>query len=121
MIFLLIEEKISVNKEGCVLNNFKLINLDEIIDFISLNTGLLELLEKVYPLLKSYFPNCSYSLLYAPDPEIKSFEDLMLFIKGDEKEYKNNRKKLCHLEKEIDDLKVSNCKVKRLLLVEVLS
>ena len=112
----LIEE----NKRDCVLDNFKLINLEEIINFISSNNGLLELLEKVYPLLKSYFPNCSYSLLYAPDPEIKSFEDLMIFIKGDEREYKNNRKKLYDLEREIDDLKVSNCKVKRLLLVDVL-
>ncbi len=44
----------------------------------------------------------------------------MLCIHGDEKEFKNNRKKLYDLEREIDDLKVSNCKIKPLLLVEVL-
>lgn len=103
-----------------ILENFNLINRDEIIEFIHRNNGLLELLESVYPLLKSFFPDCSYLLYYAPDPEIKSFEDLMLFIKGDENEYDNNCKKLYDLKRQIDDLKVSNCKVKRLLLVEML-
>ena len=102
---MLIEE----NKRDCILDNFKLINQKEIIDFIRSNTGLLELIEKVYPLLE-----------YATDPEIKDLEDLMLCIHGDEKEFKSNRQKLHDLEREIDGLKVSNCKVKRLLLVEVL-
>ena len=109
-----------VENNDCVLDNFKLINPEEIIVFIRKNSGLLELLEKVYPLVKSYFPNYCYSLSYALDPEIKSFEDLMLCIHGDEKEFKNNRKKLSNLERDIEDLKVSNCKVKNLLLVEVL-
>ena len=112
---MLIEEK-----RDCILDNFKLINQEEIINFINRNNGLLELLEKVYPLVKSYFPDYFYSLSYATDPEIKDLEDLMLCIHGDENEFKNNRKKLHELEREIDDLKVSNCKVKRLLLVEVL-
>ncbi len=117
---MLIQENILNDNKGCVLNNFKLINKEEIIDFIKNHNGLLELLEKVYPLLKSYFPDYFYSLSYASDPEIIGLEDLMLCIHGDEKEFKNNRKKLHDLEREIDDLKVSNCKIKRLLLVEVL-
>ena len=40
------------NKRGCILDNFNLINQKEIIDFIRSNTGLLELIEKVYPLLQ---------------------------------------------------------------------
>ena len=39
---MLIEE----NKRDCILDNFKLINQKEIIDFIRSNTGLLELIEK---------------------------------------------------------------------------
>lgn len=114
-----IKENILNDNKGCVLNNFKLINKEEIIDFIKNHNGLLELLEKVYPLLKSYFPDYSYSLLYAPDPEIVSIEDLMLFINGDIKDYEFNRNKLYDLEKEIDDLKVSDSNVKRLLLLDV--
>lgn len=117
---MIIQENVLEDKKGGVLDNFKLINPEEIINFIRSNDGLLELLEKVYPLVKSYFPDYFYSLSYAADPEIKGLEDLMLCIHGDEKEFKNNRKKLQELEREIDDLKVSNCKVKRLLLVEVL-
>ena len=57
---MLIEE----NKRDCILDNFKLINQKEIIDFIRSNTGLLELIEKVYPLLESYFPRIlCYSLM----------------------------------------------------------
>ncbi len=102
-----------------ILDNFKLINRDEIIDFIKVHKGLLELLEKVYPLVKSYFPDYSYSLLYATDPEIVSIEDLMLFINGDIYDYEYNRNKLYDLEREIDDLKVSDSNVKRLLLLDV--
>ena len=57
--------------------------------------------------------------MYAPDPEIVSIEDLMLFINGDIKDYEYNRNKLYDLEREIDDLIVSNSKVKRLLLLDV--
>ena len=116
---MLINENIFKN-EGCVLENFKLINPEETVNFIRSNNGLLELLEKVYPLVKSYFPDYYYSLSYATDPEIRNLEDLMLCIHGDEREFKNNRKKLHDLERDIDNLKVSNCRVKRLLLVEVL-
>lgn len=112
---MLIEE----NKRDRILDNFKLINQKEIIDFIRSNTGLLELIEKVYPLLESYFPNNSYSLLYAPDPEIAAIEDLMLLINADIAEYEYNKNKLYDLEREIDNLEVSNCKVKRLLLLDV--
>ena len=109
-----------MNDNSCILDNFKLINRDEIIDFIKVHKGLLELLEKVYPLVKSYFPDYFYSLSYASDPEIIGLEDLMLCIHGNETEFKNNRKKLHDLEREIDNLKVSNSKIKPLLLVEVL-
>ena len=117
---MLVEEEFLKNQKDCVLNNFKLINPEEIVGFIRSNNGLLELLEKVFPLLVSYFPNYSYSLSYAQDPEIKRFEDLILCIHGDEKEFMHNRKKLSYLENDIESLKVSNCKVKRLLLVDVL-
>ena len=68
---MLIEE----NKRDCILDNFKLINQKEIIDFIRSNTGLLELIEKVYPLLESYFPDYFYSLSYATTlyPSAKKF------------------------------------------------
>lgn len=114
-----IHEDILKDNKVCVLDNFKLINRDEIINFINRNNGLLELLEKVYPLVKSYFPDYSYSLLYAPDPEISTIEDLMLFINADIKDYEFNRKILYNLERDIDNLEISNCKVKRLLLLDV--
>ena len=113
-------QKEFLNFKESVLDNFYLFNSEEIINFINSNNGFLELFERVYPLLESYFPNYSYSLHYAQDPEIIGLEDLMLFIKVDEKEFKNHRNKLHDLEREIDDLKISNPKVKRLLLVELI-
>ena len=115
MIILLIQE----NKEGCILDNFKLINRDDIIDFIAKHIGLLELIEKSYPLLEKYFPKYSYFLLYSIDPEIINLEHLILFIDGNEEAYDEDCLKLRNLEKEIEDLKISNCGVKPLLLVDV--
>ena len=114
-----IHEDILKDNKGCVLDNFKLINSDEIIDFIRSHNGLLELIEKAYPLLKSYFPKYSYCLLYSIDPEIVNLEHLMLFINGDEEVYDDDCLKLRDLERDIEELKVSNCNVKPLLLVDV--
>lgn len=114
-----IHEKILNDNKGCVLDNFKLINRDKIIDFIRSHNGLLELLEKSYPLVMKYFPNYSYCLLYSIDPEILNLEHLMLFINGNENIYDDDCLKLKRLEREIDELKVSNCNVKPLLLVDV--
>ena len=110
---------INENKKGCVLDNFNLVNRDEIIDFINSHNGLLELIEKAYPLLKSYFPKYSYCLLYSIDPEIINLEHIMLFINGDEKVYDEDCLRLKELENEIEKLKVSNCNVKPLLLVDI--
>ena len=102
-----------------ILNNFKLINKDEIIDFINSHNGLLELIEKAFPLVRKYFPNYSYCLLYSTDPEIVNLEHLMLFINGNEEIYDEDSMKLQMLEREIRDLEVSDSEVKPLLLVDV--
>jgi hypothetical protein len=116
---LLTHENTFDNNKGCVLENFKLVNRNEIIDFIKTNNGLLELIEKSYPLLEKYFPKYSYCLLYSIDPEILNLEHLMLFINGDEKFYDEDCLKLKDLERGIEKLKISNCNVKPLLLVDV--
>ena len=95
------------NNKGCVLDNFNSHN------------GLLELIEKAYPLLKIYFPKYSYCLLYSIDPEIVNLEHIMLFINGNEKVYDEDCLRLKELENEIEKLKVSNCNVKPLLLVDI--
>ena len=105
--------------EDCVLDNFKLINPEEIINFIKSHHGLLELIEKTYPLLKNYFPKYSYCLLHSIDPEIVNLEHLMLFINGNDELYNEDCLKLKELEREIYDLKISNCKIKHLLLLDV--
>ena len=114
-----IQDNILKDNKGCVLENFNLINPDEIVDFIKSHNGLLELIEKAYPLIKEYFPKYSYCLLYSPDPEILNLEHLMLFINGNEEVYDEDCMKLRELERDIDNLKVSNCNVKPLLLVDV--
>ena len=114
-----IKENILNDNKGCVLNNFKLINKDEIIDFISSHNGLLELIEKAFPLVRKYFPNYSYCLLYSIDPEIVNLEHLMLFINGNEEIYDEDSMKLQMLEREIRDLEVSDSDVKHLFLVDV--
>ncbi|MBQ2961610.1 hypothetical protein [Methanobrevibacter sp.] len=116
---MLIQENVLEDNKGCVLDNFKLVNRDEIINFIDEHNGLLELIEKSYPLVRKYFPKYSYCLLYSIDPEILNLEHLMLFINGDEDFYDEDCLRLRDLEKEIDDLKVSNCNVKPLLLVDI--
>ena len=73
---------INENNKGCVLDNFKLINRDEIIDFINEHNGLLELIEKSYPLVRKYFPNYSLSLEYYEDPESYGLDRIILYIYG---------------------------------------
>ena len=115
---MLIQENV-LNKNDCVLDNFKLINKEEIISFLNKHTGFMEFIEKVYVLIRKYFPKYSYALLYVIDPQIKNYDHLMLFINGDEKVHAEDRLKLKDLEKEIRKLKISNSSLKNLLLVDV--
>lgn len=52
-------QKEFLNFKESVLDIFYLFNSEEIINFINSNNGFLELFERVYPLLESYFPNYS--------------------------------------------------------------
>ena len=116
---MLIEEKILKNDNDCILSKFKLIDQEDIINFIHRNNGLLELIEKSYPLLKKYYPKYSYCLFYSPDPEIVNLEHLILFVNGDKDAYDEDFLKLRDLEIEIDELEISNNHVKSLLIVDV--
>lgn len=115
---MLVEEK---NKKESVLNNFKLVNPEEIQNFINSHNGLLELIEKSYPLVKKYFPNYPLSLEFYEDPESYGLDCICLYIYGNydifEKDYftLNN-----FLEKDIDELEISKNEAKIFLSVDLL-
>lgn len=106
--------------KGCVLENFKLVNPEEIIDFIRSHNGLLELIEKVYPLIRKYFPNYSLSLEFYEDPESYNLDCICLYIYGNynlfEKDFYTLNKLL---ESDIEELKISESQSKNYLCIDL--
>ena len=108
------------NNKGCVLDNFKLVNRDEIIDFINEHHGLLELIEKSYPLVRKYFPNYSLSLKYYEDPEFYGLDCICLDIYGNFNIFEKDFYTLNNLlENDIDELKISEPESKLFLSLDL--
>lgn len=115
-----IHEEILKDNKGCVLENFKLKNRDEIIDFINKHNGLLELIEKVYPLVRKYFPTYSLSLKFYEDPESYDLDCICLDIYGNFNIFEKDYYTLNHLlENDIDELIVSKPESKLYLSVDL--
>lgn len=109
------------SNKGCVLDNFKLINRDEIIDFINEHNGLLELIEKSYPLVRKYFPNYSLSLEYYEDPESYGLDRIILYIYGNFNLFKKDFYTLNKLlESDIDKLNIANPESKILFSLDLM-
>lgn len=120
MIFLLIQENVLDDNKGCVLDNFKLVNRDEIINFIDEHSGLLELIEKSYPLVRKYFPNYLLSLEYYEDPESYGLDCICLDIYGNYNIFEKDFYTLNNLlENDIDELKISQPESKLFLSLDL--
>ena len=70
-----------------ILSNFELLNKEEILNFIFHNIGLLELIKNIKPIIKKHFPNHDYALEFNSDPEIPQFNQIILYVKGDENSF----------------------------------
>ena len=101
------------------LNNFELLNEKEIINFIIKNIGLIELIEKVTPIIKNHFPTNSFALEFDKDPEIPSFNKLLIYIKGDEESFEKDWEEIKKVNKEIRTLSLYDDSVKSLLSIDL--
>lgn len=101
------------------LGNFELLNEKEIINFIIKNIGLIELIEKVTPIIKNHFPTNSFALEFDKDPEIPSFNKLLIYIKGDEESFEKDWEEIKLVNKEIRVLSLYDESVKNLLSIDL--
>lgn len=114
--------------ENCVLQkefikntlcNFDLINEKEIIHFIAKNMGLIELIKNVTPMIKKNFPTNSFSLEFDKDPEIPSFNKLLIYVKGNKGSFEKDWEEIKKINKEIRSLSLYDDSVKSLLSVDL--
>lgn len=93
-----------------ILNNYNLINPKEIIKFVLDNDDLIDLFQKINPLIKEYFPNHIYCLEFVPDPEFSNLNQLVCYIKVDDAVFYEEWKILKQLNKDIRHSIGSNSK-----------
>lgn len=114
--------------ENCVLQkefikhtlcNFDLINEKEIIHFIAKNMGLIELIKNVTLMIKKNFPTNSFSLEFDKDPEIPSFNKLLIYVKGNKGSFEKDWEEIKKINKEIRALSLYDDSVKSLLSVDL--
>lgn len=101
------------------LNEFDLLNEQEIIQFIIKNMGLIELIEKVTPLLSSHFPDNSFGLEFDKDPEIPSFNKLIAYVFGDDESFNEDWEEIKKVNEEINKLSLYDDSVKSLLTLDL--
>ena len=101
------------------LSNFDLLNESETINFIVKNIGLIELIEKVTLIIKNHFPSNSFALEFDKDPEIPSFNKLVIYIYGEDESFNEDWEDIKIVNKEIRKLSLYDDSVKSLLTVDL--
>ena len=101
------------------LSNFELLNESETIKFIVKNIGLIELIEKTTPIMKNHFPSNSFALEFDKDPEIPSFNKLVIYVKGVDESFDEDWEEIKRINKEIINLPLYDDTVKNLLSVDL--
>ncbi len=91
----------------------------EIINFIIKNIGLMELIEKITPIIKKHFPDNSLALEFERDPEIPSFNKLAIYVKGNDESFDEDWEELKKVNKEIRTLSLYDDSVKSLLSLDL--
>ena len=102
-----------------ILSNFELLNEEEILNFIFHNIGLLELIKSTKPIIKEHFPNYDYALEFNSDPEIPQFNQIILYVKGDENSFDENWVEVKKVNKEIRKLSLYDNPIKSLFTVDL--
>ena len=102
-----------------ILSNFELLNEEEILNFIFHNIGLLELIKSTKPIIKEHFPNYDYALEFNSDPEIPQFNQIILYVKGDENSFDENWVEVKKVNKEIRKISLYDNSIKSLFTVDL--
>ena len=88
--------------------DFELVNKEEILNFISLNTGLLDLITSSMFIIKKYFRDCDCVLEFEIDPEISDLSQLVLYVKVDTDSFDESWEKMRIMNKEIRKISYKN-------------
>ena len=102
-----------------ILNDFELLNKEEILNFIFHNIGLLELIKSTKPIIKEHFPNHAHALEFDSDPEIPNFNQIILYVKGDEDSFDEDWEEVKKVNKEIRKISLYDNSVKSLFTVDL--
>lgn len=102
-----------------ILSDFELLNKEEILNFIFHNIGLLELIKSTKPIIKEHFPNHDYALEFNSDPEIPNFNQIILYVKGDEDSFDEDWEEVKEVNKEIRKISLYDNSVKSLFTVDL--
>ncbi|WP_407374357.1 hypothetical protein [Methanobrevibacter sp.] len=102
-----------------ILSDFELLNKEEILNFIFHNIGLLELIKSTKPIIKEHFSNHDYALEFNSDPEIPNFNQIILYVKGDEDSFDEDWEEVKKVNKEIRKTSLYDNSVKSLFTVDL--
>lgn len=102
-----------------ILSDFELLNKKDILNFIFHNIGLLELIKSTKPIIKKHFPNHDYALEFDSDPEIPNFNQIILYVKGDEDSFDEDWEEVKKVNKEIRKISLYDNSVKSLFAVDL--
>ena len=101
------------------LKPYKLLNENEIKDFILKNLDIIQLINEVTGLLKKYNPHYNYCMEFNIDPEIEDFNQIVIYVKVPKNSFNEEWDKLKSINKKIRTLKLYNEDIKRFLSIDL--
>lgn len=101
------------------LKPYKLLNENEIKDFILKNLDIIQLINEVTELLKKYYPYYNYCMEFNIDSEIEEFNQIVIYVQVPNDLFNEEWSKLKSINKKIRNLKLYNDDIKQFLSIDL--
>ncbi|WP_040682516.1 hypothetical protein [Methanobrevibacter boviskoreani] len=101
------------------LKPYKLLNENEIKDFILKNLDIIQLINEVTELLKKYYPYYNYCMEFNIDSEIEEFNQIVIYVQVPNDLFNEEWGKLKSINKKIRNLKLYNDDIKQFLSIDL--
>ena len=100
-------------------DSYEIHNSRQVEDFIEKNSGLLQYIKAIAPIIDNHFPEYKKCLTFCQDPEFSELDDITIYINSIKSSFESDWKRLDELERELFFITDFSAKIKGLLSLDL--